>query len=318
MAQDTGVLDDDQRAGEARAALVDKLLADGRITTSAVEAAFRAVPRHLFAPEVSLEAAYADHIVRTKQDERGTVLSSVSAPWLQARMLESSRLGPGMRCLEVGSGGYNAALMAELVGPAGEVTTVDIDSEVTERASRCLAAAGYDQVRVVLADAEDGLPASAGYDVILVTAQAWDIPPAWTGQLVDGGRLVVPLRLRGLNRTVTFESRGEWLESTSVLYSGFVAMRGAGAHGKPTLPLDGERIGLVFDDDPPESADQLAGVLGTPRVDVDTGVDFPKMVSFETLQLWLATMFDGYCHLTFGERKKSISSRRLSAWVTRR
>nr|WP_241841492.1 methyltransferase, FxLD system [Pseudofrankia sp. BMG5.36] len=303
MAESVGVLDDEQGAAEARAALVDKLIADGMITTPVVEAAFRAVPRHLFAPEVSLEAAYADHIVRTKQDKQGVTLSSVSAPWLQARMLESARVGPGMRCLEIGSGGYNAALMAELVGPAGDVTTVDIDPDVTDRARRCLAAAGYDQVRVVLADAEDGLPTSARYDVILVTAQAWDVPPAWTDQLVEGGRLVVPLRLRGLNRTVTFESRGDWLESTSVLYSGFVSMRGIGAHDKPTLALDGERITLVFDDDLPDSPDQLAGVLGTPRVDVDTGVIFPNRVSFETLQLWLATAFDGYCHLAVDKEK---------------
>jgi protein-L-isoaspartate(D-aspartate) O-methyltransferase len=44
-----------------------------------------------------------------------------------------------MRVLEIGSGGYNAALIAELVGPDGEVTTVDIDPFVVDRAQRYLA-----------------------------------------------------------------------------------------------------------------------------------------------------------------------------------
>jgi protein-L-isoaspartate O-methyltransferase len=63
-----------------------------------------------------------------------------------------------MRILEVGSGGYNAALIQELVGSDGHVTTVDIDPDVTARARTCLDATGYRQVDVVLADADAGVP----------------------------------------------------------------------------------------------------------------------------------------------------------------
>jgi protein-L-isoaspartate(D-aspartate) O-methyltransferase len=87
--------------------------------------------------------AYADDVVRTKKDRNGVTISSVSAPWRQAMTLEQAGLRPGMRCLEIGSGGYNAALMAEIAGPDGEVATVDIDSDVTSRARRFLDAAGY-------------------------------------------------------------------------------------------------------------------------------------------------------------------------------
>jgi protein-L-isoaspartate(D-aspartate) O-methyltransferase len=41
-------------------------------------------------------------------------------------MLEQAGIEPGMRVLEVGSGGYNAALIAELVGDAGTVISVDV------------------------------------------------------------------------------------------------------------------------------------------------------------------------------------------------
>lgn len=166
------------QAEALRAELVTTLLADGAIRSKEVEAAFRKVPRHLFAPEVSLESAYANDVVRTKRDEHGMTISSVSAPWLQATMLEQAELGPGMRCLEVGSGGYNAALMAELVGPTGQVTTVDIDPFVTDRARQFLANAGYEQVNVMLADAEGGVTDHAPYDRIIVTVGVWDIPPA--------------------------------------------------------------------------------------------------------------------------------------------
>lgn len=42
--------------------------------------------------------------------------SSISAPWLQAVVLEQAGLRPGLRVLEIGSGGYHAALLAVLVG----------------------------------------------------------------------------------------------------------------------------------------------------------------------------------------------------------
>ncbi|MFJ2721640.1 hypothetical protein [Streptomyces sp. NPDC087437] len=127
--------------------LTDRLLAAGHIRTPCVEHAFRTVPRHAFAPEVSAEKAYADDTIPTRHAPDGRVSSFVSAPWLQADMLEAARLRPGHRVLEVGSGGFNAALAAELTGPTGTVTTVDIDAAVTERTTRFLKATGHDRPR---------------------------------------------------------------------------------------------------------------------------------------------------------------------------
>jgi len=109
-----------------------------------VASAFRRVPRHLFAPEVPLEEAYrANDSIRIKRDAQGATTSAISAPYLHAVMLEQAHITPGMRCLEIGSGGYNAALIAELAGPGGQVTTVDIDADIVQRACERLAAAGY-------------------------------------------------------------------------------------------------------------------------------------------------------------------------------
>lgn len=114
---------------EWRDHLVDALVADGTITQARVEAAMRTVPRHEFTPAATLEQAYAPYeAVRTKWDEHGNAISSVSAPQIQALMLQQADLRPGMSVLEVGSGGCNAALIAELVGTAGRVVSVDIFS----------------------------------------------------------------------------------------------------------------------------------------------------------------------------------------------
>ncbi|GAB3954566.1 hypothetical protein GCM10029976_097100 [Kribbella albertanoniae] len=228
--------DDPGRAVSLRANLTRHLLAEGAIRDERVAAAFRAVPRHLFVPRVPLRIAYADDVVLMKRDAGGTVISSVSQPSIIAVMLEQAEIRSGDHVLEIGSGGYNAALLRELTGPDGRVTTVDIDPDVVGRAREGLLRAGYDDVHVLQADGEFGAPGDAPYDRIVVTATAWDIPPAWVDQLRPGGRIVVPLQLGAQTRAVAFvESKGH-LESRSAVMCGFVNMQGAGAHPEDDIP----------------------------------------------------------------------------------
>ncbi|WP_322747947.1 MULTISPECIES: methyltransferase, FxLD system [unclassified Frankia] len=292
------VTTDPARAAALRHSLVDELVTAGSIVSGEIEAAFRTVPRHLFAPEVPLDEAYANDVVRTKRDEHGMTISSVSAPWLQAAMLEQAGLRPGLRCLEIGSGGYNAALMAELVGPAGAVTTVDIDPDVADRARRCLADAGYDQVHVVLADAEGGVAEFAPYDRIIAAVGVADVPPAWVDQLAEGGRLVVPLRMRGLRRSVAFVREGAHLVSLGHEMAGFVDIQGAGAQRERLVTLHGDDVGLRIDDSEPVDADGLRGALLQPRVQAWSGVRFGGMEPFDGLFLWLATGLSDFCLVT--------------------
>src|SRR5215204_4057723 len=123
---------------------------------------------------------------------RGRPISSSSQPAIMAVMLDQLDVRPGQRVLEIGTGtGYNAALLAELVGGSGAVTTVDIDADLVEQAGRNLDAAGVggvDVVRgdgsaggvdVVRGDGSAGWPDAAPYDRIILTAAARDLAPAW-------------------------------------------------------------------------------------------------------------------------------------------
>jgi protein-L-isoaspartate(D-aspartate) O-methyltransferase len=62
--------------------------------------------------------------------------------------------------LEIGAGtGYNAALLSELVGPTGHVTTVDVDPDMVALAMRSLAASGHtSNVTLVHGDGAHGFP----------------------------------------------------------------------------------------------------------------------------------------------------------------
>src|SRR5215469_12993097 len=195
---------------DARARLVTDLAKRGGGLSQTVRAAFARVPRHIFVPEVGAAAAYRDEALVIKCGPDGMPVSSSSQPAMMAIMLEQLDLRPGHRALEIGTGsGYNAALMAEVVGPGGQVVSIDIDPELADRARSSLIEAGYDDVSVLCADGGYGNPADAPFDRIIVTAGAWDIAPAWLEQLGPGGRLVLPLSLRGVQLSVAIERASE-------------------------------------------------------------------------------------------------------------
>jgi len=113
-----------------RNALVDDLMAGGHIRIPQVEAAFRAVPRHLFLPQFPIESVYKDQGFEIKASG-GITLSTSTGPSAMAFMLERLNVGPGDRVLEIGTAtGYNAALLAQIVGKDGLVVSVDIDDDL--------------------------------------------------------------------------------------------------------------------------------------------------------------------------------------------
>jgi methyltransferase of FxLD system len=221
-----------------REALVDALVRDGHVRSSAVAAAMRTVPRHAFIPEMPLVDAYENKGIPVA-DAGGKDVSSLSAPAWVATMLEELALEPGMRVLEVGAGtGYHAALLASLVGDEGRVVTVEIEPWLAERARTRLAELGFTHVKVVEGDGAQGAPNEAPFDRILLTTGTWEVFPAWLEQLAPGGRLLAPLIFgsadSGACVVVNLIRKGHHLAGQVVMGAEMVPMRGeiGGARGE--------------------------------------------------------------------------------------
>lgn len=280
----------DEDAGRWRNDLVDHLAARGYVHSQPVSEAFGTVPRHLFLPGVPVSGAYADDAIVTKWAPDGRPISSSSQPAIMAAMLEQLDVRPGQRVLEIGAGtGYNAALLAHLTGEGGAVTTVDIDAELVEQAGRHLAAAGFEEIKVVCADGAGGCTEGAPYDRIILTASAQDLAPAWLDQLADGGRLVLPLSLRGVQGSVAFERDGDHLISLSWVDCGFMPLRGARA-GPDSVRVLGDDPGIFLDleDDRTVATAALCAALREPGEALLTGITVTLAEVMGGMGLWLA------------------------------
>jgi protein-L-isoaspartate(D-aspartate) O-methyltransferase len=234
-----------------RRRLVEQLEGVGALSSPALRRAFLAVPRERFLAEVAeregLERVYEDQAIVTVRDARGMPASSSSQPSLMAAMLEQLDLRRGQRVLEIGAGtGYNAALLARVVGAAGQVVSVELDPATARAARRALArvksAAG-----VVVGDGRDGWPRGAPYDRIIVTAGARVVARAWFDQLREGGLLELPLeidRAGQLQVIITLRKQPGRMRSQALLHGGFMPLRdapGAAVSSPPSLTAT-ERI----------------------------------------------------------------------------
>jgi protein-L-isoaspartate(D-aspartate) O-methyltransferase len=263
-----------------RGGAVDALVAD----------ALRTVPRHIFLPDLPPDAAYRDEAIVTKWDDRGMPSSSSSQPTIMAIMLDQLGAARGQRVLEIGAGtGFNAALLAHIVGPKGRVVSIDLDPEIVGRAEENLSAAGTAGVTVLSADGALGDPRRGPYDRIIATVGVWDLAPAWHEQLARGGRLVVPIDLRGVQCSVCFERAGEHWTSRSARPCGFMRMRGAFAGPDQQFVLDKQtHLTLALPEAREIDTAAVLEALGTPEHEVCTGVSPSMSELFDGFGLWLA------------------------------
>jgi protein-L-isoaspartate(D-aspartate) O-methyltransferase len=288
-----------------RERLATRVVSATGVSDDRIAAALREVPRHLFLPHLPPESAYRDEAIVTKRDDAGLPISSSSQPAIMAIMLDQLALAPGLRVLEIGAGtGYNAALMQHIVGPSGAVVSIDIDTDVASQAREHLARAGYPDVTVVAADGAEGYPQAAPYDRVIATVGVSDLASSWRDQTGPGGRIVVPLDVRGTQLAVAFERAGDgaWT-SVSLRPCGFMRMRGAQAGPERTVVLSpGLSVmlpdGLTLADGQDVDAEALAAYLAGPPVRLATGVRTRSQFGFSWLALWLATKDPRSCAMT--------------------
>ncbi|WP_051468120.1 methyltransferase domain-containing protein [Actinomadura oligospora] len=197
-------------------AMVERLTASGWLTQGPIKSALHDVPRHAFAPPVAwtgegdrvsrradpegwLDLVYGNDAIITQLDDgttdittgTGRFTSSLSAPSTVVSLLELLDAEPGHRVLEVGTGtGWTAALLSRLVG-AENVTTVEVDPQVSAWAAANLKQAGSSP-RLIVGDGSRGWAQGAPYDRVHATCAVARVPYAWIEQTRPGGVIVTP------------------------------------------------------------------------------------------------------------------------------
>lgn len=169
-----------------RLRMVERLRRAG-VRDEAVLSAMAQVPRHIFVDEALSSRAYEDLSLPLGHGQ------TISHPLTVARMCELARGGRSLgRVLEIGTGcGYQAAVMSRL---AREVYSLERIEPLLELARvRILRDLRIANVRMKLADGQQGLAEVAPFEAIVIAAAASEVPAALLDQLGPGGRMVLPL-----------------------------------------------------------------------------------------------------------------------------
>lgn len=278
--------------------MVAALRAAGRLHSAEVEAALLDVPRHLFLPDLPIVAAYADEAIAV-QFADGVATSSASQPSMMSIMLEQLAVREGHQVLEVGAGtGYNAALLARLVGPLGSVTTIDIDADLVASAERHLAAAGVKDVELVCGDGALGHPPGAPYDRIVLTVGSSDLRTEWLAQLAQGGRLLLPLAVRGSQLSVALDLGADGvLRSDTVRSCAFIRLRGVGAKGDAEVTLSDGLVVQPVENGVDIDAAAVVAAMAHPGDLVPVPTELGPADVWDGLGLWLALTEPGTVRL---------------------
>jgi protein-L-isoaspartate(D-aspartate) O-methyltransferase len=152
--------------------------------------AMRELARERFLPDEQRARAGEDVALPLWHGQTGSQPSTVAA------MLRLLQVPVGARVLDVGAGsGWTTALLARLVGPAGVVLGLELDPTLAAWGASNLAACGMPWASLEPAvPGALGRPVDGGWDRILVSAAARELPAALVDQLADGARLVIPVR----------------------------------------------------------------------------------------------------------------------------
>jgi protein-L-isoaspartate(D-aspartate) O-methyltransferase len=168
-----------------RQEMVEKQLKPRGIKNDQVLKALETIPRHLFVPDYLADEAYSDGPLPIGSGQ------TISQPYIVAYMSEQLDLKKTDRVLEVGTGsGYQAAVLAELVD---SVYTVEIITELTEKAQKVLSELNYKNIKFKVGNGYHGWLEYAPFDAIIVTAAAEEIPQPLIDQLKVGGQLIIPV-----------------------------------------------------------------------------------------------------------------------------
>lgn len=160
-------------------------LRDSGISDLAVLRAFELTPRHLFVPSGVRHRAYEDSALPIGNGQ------TISQPSVHARYLQELQLTGHEKVLEVGTGsGYQTVLLSHL---ASQVFSIERIGALLDKSREIIQKLGARNVSLLMGDGTLGWRDFSPYDAILVSAAAPDVPAPLAEQLIEGGRLLVPI-----------------------------------------------------------------------------------------------------------------------------
>tara|TARA_B100000900_G_scaffold415848_1_gene447490 strand:+ start:581 stop:1225 length:645 start_codon:yes stop_codon:yes gene_type:complete len=181
---------DDFRHKGLRMQLVEELRSKG-IKDEKVLRAISEIPRHLFIDQAFLKFAYQDKAFPIGCEQ------TISHPYTVAFQTELLQVKPHEKVLEVGTGsGYQAAVLVAL---KAQVFTIERQKDLYTKTKDFLPKIGYPSI-FIYGDGYKGLPKMAPFDKIIVTCGAPFIPDDLLAQLKIGGRLVIPVGEREIQK----------------------------------------------------------------------------------------------------------------------
>ena len=149
---------------------------------------------------------------------------TISQPYVVALMTQSLDVGPNHSVLEIGTGsGYQTAILARL---AHHVYSVERLGELAASAREVLERLGITNVTVHVGDGTLGWREHAPFDRILCGAASPDMPTSWIDQLIDGGRIVLPVGSRDYQQLIRVDKQGDRIQRTDLCAVRFVPLIG--------------------------------------------------------------------------------------------
>ncbi len=180
--------------------------------------ATRSVPRHLFVPQKMRDQAYDDIALPIGEEQ------TISQPSLVAFMTNALEIRGNDKVLEIGTGsGYQAAILGKL---AKQVISIERIKGLAEKANKLLKRLGFLNIKIICGDGSLGYEKEAPYDAIIVTAAFEKVPPPLLEQLVDGGRLIMPVGGRDLQTLLKITKQGEGFIEKELISVQFVPLVG--------------------------------------------------------------------------------------------
>ncbi|MFC1768122.1 protein-L-isoaspartate(D-aspartate) O-methyltransferase [Nanoarchaeota archaeon] len=122
---------------------------------------------------------------------RGKTISQPTTVMIMTSLLN---LKEGEKVLEVGTGsGYQAAIIAKIIGPKGKVISTEVVPELVNFARENLKKANLKNVKILEEDGSKGCKKEAPFDKVIITAACKEFPHELIDQMKENGIIVGPV-----------------------------------------------------------------------------------------------------------------------------